>query len=323
METLTELGRHQICKAIGIRNANSIFVKSKEAFIDRMNLYRLVYNIDKLVDTYKEELARYKTEDEFIYKINKDKALIYSTIESEIVKVEMVDNLFSSCAISKILRATTEYNVLLIDETNECTLRFYFESPVYEAFKFLVYGFCDCSSTFSDFVYKLTNNKFLATTSDLDLCEFSDNSYRSVLKAQMNLISSVITDIISPKYINRKHVKYLKGAEVLVSSTINKTVDSLDKVVTELRNAKGCSFENICAELFTTTMLAKNRDIALKNLILPNKETCKLNVINYDEYTFIKYLRKIREEQETDYDSFLSKGDMELRVTQGIDIAWI
>ena len=323
METLTELGRHQKCKAIGIRNPNSIFVKSKEAFLDRMNLYRLVYNIDELVNAYKTELKEHVSEEEFIAKIEKDTRTIYDVVEKEIVKAEMLDTIFGSGSLAKALNATTEYNVFLRDETNECTLRIYFESPVYEAFKFLTLGIYSCHSTFSDFVYDLTDNKFLAATKDLDLMELSIPDYRNTLIAQMNLISSVLADIICPKYINRKHVKSLKGAEMLISSTVNKTVDSLDKIASEIANADGCSFENVCIELFTVKSLAVNNCISLKKCIVPNEISSKLNIIKSDEYTFVKYLRKIRDEQESKYDNILANGDMEMQVTQDIKIAWV
>lgn len=323
METLTEIGRYQICKAIGIRNPNSIFVKSKEAFLDRMELYRLVYNIDELVDAYKTELKRHKSEDDFIAKIEQDIRVIYDVVEKEIIKAEMLDTIFGSGILSKALDATTEYNVFLRDESNDCTLRLYFESPVYEAFKFLTLGTYNCQSTFGDFVYDLTDNKFLAATKDLDLVELSIPDYRNTLIAQMNIISSILVDIVCPKYINRKHVKYLKGAEVLISSTVNKTVDSLNKIATEISNADGCSFENVCIELFTVSDLDVNSSISLKKCIVPNEINSKLNIIKNDEYTFIKYLRKIRGEQESEYDNILANGYMEMQVTQGIDIAWV
>lgn len=323
METLTELGRHQICKAIGIMNPNSTFVKSKEAFIDRMNLYRLTYNIDELVEAYKEELSKCKSEENLIKKITKDKNKIYNTVKREIVKAENIDIIFGNRNIARALDATTEYNVFLRDEYSECTLRIYFESPIYEAFKFLVLGFYECKSTFREFVLELTNNKFIAATKDLVLEEISEISIRNTIQAQLNLISNVIVDIVCPKCINSKNVKFIKGAEVKVSSTVNKTTESLDRLVDEIRNADGCTFENVCVELFTLKYLSKNTDISLKKLILPNEEYSKLNVVNYDEYTLIRYLRKIRGEQESIYDSILANGYKELQVTHGLDIAWL
>lgn len=323
METLTELGRHQICKMIGIKNPNSIFVKSKEAFLDRMDLYRTIYNIDKLVNAYKEELKKYDSEEEFIMKIMNDEKIIYDTIEREIIKAEALDIILGYGHVINALYATDEYNVFLRDSKSECTLRIYFESPIYEAFKFAVYGLYESGSTLYEFVYKLTGNKFLASANDLDLSCFSDDMFKNSLRAQMNLMSKVIVDIICPKYLNGKNVKYIKGAEVQFSSTVNKTVESLDKIIKEVRNAEGCGFENADAELFTTTALAKNNSITLKNLILPNEKSDKRNVFNYDEYTLIRYLRKIRGEHKSKYDDYLSNGEVELKVTQDIEIAWI
>lgn len=323
METLTELGRHQICKMIGIKNPNSIFVKSKEAFLDRMNLYRTVYDIDKLVNTYKEELKKCGSEEEFIMKIMNDEKIVYDTVEREMLKAEALDIILGSGHVADALYATDEYSVFLRDSKSECTLRIYFESPLYEAFKFAVYGLYDCSNTLYDFVYKLTSNKFLASANDLNINGFSDDIFKNSLRAQMNLMSKVIIDIICPKYLNGKNVKYIKCAEVQLSSTVNKTVESLDKIIKEIRNADGCGFENANAELFTTTALAKNNSITLKNLIIPNGKSDKRNVFNYDEYTLIRYLRKIRGEHKSKYDDYLSNGEIELKVTQDTEIAWI
>lgn len=323
METLTELGRYQICKAIGIKNPNSTFVKSKEAFIDRMNLYRLTHNIDKLVNAYKEELSKHDSEEEFIAKLDSDINKVYDTVKKEIIKVETIDLMFGDSSVLKSLAATNEFNVFLRDDDGECTLRLYFDSPVYEAFKFLVYGFYEYQSTYSDFVYNLTDNKFLAATNDLDLDEFKEGLYVSTLKAQMNALSSILVDIACPKYINKKNVKSMGKAEVLISSTVHKTVDSLDKLITAIRTIEGGSFENVCAELYTTEPLAKNNTITLKKLVFPNETKSKLNVINYDEYTLIKYLRKIRKEHKSDYDSILANGNIEMQVTQEKEIAWV
>lgn len=322
METLTELGRYQICKAIGIKNPNSIFVKSKEAFIDRMNLYRLTHSVDKLVNAYKEELANHDSEEDFISKLNKDTELLYDSVKRDIIKVETADLIFGDSKLLKALAATSEYNVYLRDDENECTLRLYFESPVFEAFKFIVHCFYEYT-TFNEYVYSITNNKFLAATRDLDLDELNDNLYVSTLKAQMNLISNILIDIACPKYINSKNIKNMGNAEVQVSSTVHKTVESLDKLVTALRTADGCTFENVCVELFTTKALAKNNTITLKKLIFPNESNSKLNVMNFDEYTFIKYMRKIRKEHNSKYDNILANGYSEMKVTQENKIDWL
>ena len=323
METLTELGRHQICRMIGIKNENSIFVKSKEAFIDRMNLYRIIYDIDKLIDTYKLELSKYESEEVFIRKIEDDIRTVYNTIEKEMIKTELIEHIFGHNDIENALYATDEYNVFFRDNKNECTLRIYFDSPLYEAFKYAVYSIYNCQSTFHDFVYELTENSFLALAKDLSFDGFSNDAFRNSLRAQMNLVSKILIDIICPKYLNTKNIKYFKECEVQLSSTVNKTAESLDKIVTEIREASGCSFENANAELFTTTTLANNNGITLKNLILPNENTNKHNVFNYDEYTLIRYLRRLRGEPQSLFDSYLSNGNIEMIVSQDSDISWI
>lgn len=308
---------------IGIKNRNSIFVKSKEAFINRMSLYRTVYNVDKLVDTYKNELSKYESEEVFIEKIENDIRTVYYTVEKEMMRAEIIEHIFGSSDLANALYATDEYNVFFRDSKNECTLRIYFDSPLYEAFKYAVYGIYDCPSTFHDFVYVLTENSFLALAKDLSFDEFSNDIFRNSLRAQMNLVSKILIDIICPKYLNTKNIKYFKGCEVQLSSTVNKTVESLDKLTMEIREADGCSFENANTELFTTTALANNNSITLKNLILPNGTTDKHNVFNYDEYTLIRYLRKLRGEPKSLFDNYLSNGNIEMIVSQDNEISWI
>ena len=78
MNTLSKTGRKVICNIIGIKDNESIFIKNKDAFIDRMTLYRVMYNVDKYIDIYKKELSKFKNEKEYIkfikdsvYKVNK------------------------------------------------------------------------------------------------------------------------------------------------------------------------------------------------------------------------------------------------------------
>jgi hypothetical protein len=321
MNTLTELGRREICKMIGIKNPKSIFVKNENAFVDRMTLLNVMYNTQYIIDVYKEEMSQYNSEEEYIKFLNEQEEQIGSEIVNKLLVVETLGVLFGDEEYQDSLLNTQEYSVLKRAE-DPCILRIYFEAPMYESFKYIMSEIYDCESDFHEFVYNLTGSKFLALYNDIQT-EWLDDEYSvELLKSQMNIISSLMLTIVCPKSLNTINLRKMGEAELQFDSTERKSIESIDRLYQLLSNNDRYDFDKAIIELYKFEKLAENEDIIIKLSALADKDLGVYNISNYDQYTLIRYLRHINGEPISKYDNYLDMNGSEIKVMHGKKIKW-
>lgn len=320
METLSKLGRRQICKMVGIKNPDSIFVRNKEAFIDRMNLYNIMYNVKHIVSVYKEELEQFSSEEEYVEFLENGATSIGKYIESCIQITEKLSRLMGCDYVCESINKSKE---LIIHEKTEdnCYLRIYFSNPIFNGFKLLHYDERMKNLSFSDFVQSYTHSKFLALYNDIQPEWVSDETYK-VLLNQTNELSDIIADIVSPKFLNSKFVKHIGKADVIFESTENKSLKAVDNIVKEIRNFSELDFSDACVELFKYKSLASNNSICRKEIIGP-KGRGLYSIDKYSEYSLVRYLRKISEQQPTKYDNYIEIDGNEVKILKDRGINWV
>lgn len=323
MDTLSKLGRYEICKRVGITNENSIFVTDKNAFIDRMQLYNGFYNITKFIDIYKSELNKFASEEGYVSNLRNREKLLYSIIRKNIIKANLYEVNFLDRSIEEIMRKTSEVHKHFKETDEErCLMNIYFNSPVYEAYKFLCLGTVDTDINLYDYVYGLTHSEFIASMDDLDISKIDGLYNKSVIRAYMNALSSKIVSNIGHKYINENQIVDMGLAKVSFEVPSNKSVSSINKIKLALQNSEYDLLINSNIEIVKYSSLAKNNDIKRKFVISCGNNRGKYDIVDYDQISLISYLRKIKNEQFSKYDDYIDIGGNELKITQKSEIDW-
>ena len=302
METLSELGRTWICRKLKMNcSGDSIFIKDKNAFIDRMNLLNIKYNISGLVKSYKEELTKFKSEEHYNEFLNEACENIKIDISKKTGTANLLNNIL--CKIHNYRNVSTtnvgkEFNTLV---NTDNYIRIYFEYPFYESFKYLVAGLHDIPNNVDEYIKENTNSKFLAKESDINIFLDNYSETYNILKHNMLLMSYSLFGLISPTFINEKEAKIINETGVTYVTSANKPIKQLDNIVEALRANKDINLNNVSIEIFTLKHILKDSNIAIKENILnrSNKE-----IINATPYEEIQLLRYLRGEKESKYDKY-------------------
>lgn len=323
MDTLSKLGRYEICKRVGITNQNSIFVTDKNAFIDRMQLYNGFYNINKLVETYKFELNKFASEQGYVSNLKNREKLLYDIIRKNIIKANLYEIQFVERSIEEIMRKTSEVHKHFKETDEErCLMNIYFNSPVYEAYKFLCLGIVDVDVNLYEYVYGLTHSEFIASMDDLDISKIDGLYNKSILRSYMNALSSRILDNIGHKYINENQIVDLGLGRVSFEVPSSKSVNSIRKIQLALQNSEYDLLVNSNIEIVKYSSLARNSNIKRKFVVSCGNNRGKYDIVDYDQISLISYLRKIKGEQFSKYDDYIDIGGNELKITQKSEIDW-
>lgn len=321
MYSLSKLGRQEICKRIGITNDKSIFVENKDAFIDRMELLNIMFNIQPCIDIYKEEMEEFKSEKDYIDFLNNGRKKLISNIEEMCIKeVKMLEAFLKK---NNTIKETVNREIEFTTQVNtNYKLRVYFDNPVYESIKYLMIGLIELPKNCKDYIYNITNSKYLAYMNDIDIHDIQNETVKNIINQASLELGLSIFSLISPEYVNTKEVTHIGKAEVSYVCSMNKSVTSINNIHSALINEKRLDLQNINIELYTLDNLANNNEIACKNIIAGGNNKGSYNIINYDTLSLIAYLRKLYGEPMTEYDRYFEYKGNEAKLTNNIEINW-
>jgi len=320
MYNLSNIGRQWICRKLGmLYDSNSIFVKDEKAFNDRMDLLNPVYNIDKLVELYKNELNNFSLEIEYNDYLKESLIKLATDIKNKInianSIIELLSRIKDKTCLNYFKKEKTFENAL----DSKAYLRIYFDYPMYEGFRYLCNGFSNVKSNAYDYIYSITNSKFLAYDSDISIVDNIDE----YVSDAMLFISASLFSLLSPKLLNSKELKYIGKSEIIYISSYNKSVTQLNNIVELIRTNEILSFENANIELYNINQLATNNTINEKVSLIHESTSIRHKIIDCDEVTFLAYLRKQKGEHRSKYDNYFNyKGNL-AKLQSNIKIDWI
>lgn len=316
---MTKYGRREICRMVGINDENSIFVRNEDAFNDRMKLYRVLYNTDRLIEVYNKELNKFDTEKNYITFLNDGRKAIIDDVTKRlkacmaILKIRKTEEVFNNHADKM------KFNTLV---DNEYLIRLWFDCPKYEGLKYICYGLCDLPSTLSKYIKGITGSNFLALMNDLYTDEL-EHSLKELLRKSEICLSASIFDELSPSYINKKELRFIGNSEVIYFTSPNRTVQSLETIYDALLSNEYLQLENINIQMFKYERLAKNNNIKKRCVVSSTIETDPYNVDAYDTLSLVAYLRKMYEEPLSKYDRYFEYNNIEARISRDLDIDWV
>lgn len=316
METLTELGRHEICKRFGIQNKDSRLVVDRVAFIDRMTLLNVMFNTQKIIDVYKEEMRQFGSEEEYIEFLNKRQRVMYDFIT--VVLRTMINNWTSY--IDK-LGDTTNYSKHRLSD-DICSVKISIPCPVYESVRFLIQEAHINHNSIKEFVLYLTGSEFLATIDDLDINMFKDKNVVRLIEVQQLALSNIMHNLVCPKYINHKSILDIEKTYIRFESTENKTAESIQRLYDMLTNNEVYSMSEVSIELYNTKQLASNSNMYMKKSLLPNHGIDAYNIEGYSELELLRYLRNIYKQPISEVDNIIQVNGSEALITSENKVAW-
>lgn len=302
MNTLSKIGRTWICRKLKMNYSNeSIFVKNRDAFVDRMTLLDTKYNITGMIKAYKEELDNFESEEEYDKFITNAFKCIKVDINKKIGEANLLNNIIcKTCNYHNILDAKVgkEFNTIV---NTDNYIRVYFEHPFYESFKYLLDGLHIIPNDVDQYIKDVTNSKFLAKESDINIFIDTYSETYNILRHNMLLLSYSLFSLISPAFINEKEVKLINETGVTYVTSANKPVKQLDTIVEAIKSNTAINLTNIAIEIFRLRHIIKESNIAIKENIAytDNKE-----IMNATPYEEIQLLRYLRGEQESKYDKY-------------------
>lgn len=311
MKTLTDIGRKNICKRFGIVDKDSIFIKDKDAFVDRMSLYNRIYNVQMLIDVYKDEMQEFETEEAYNEFLNNCTNKLVDTItELTYVANDGECPYCSGCMIEDEEK----------DFGEGCFLRIYFRSPMFEGFRYMCSETVDIEDNIYDFIYNNTESRFLALARDLDLNDIKDTYVRDVIKRWCFELSSYMLNLISPMHLNAREIVHVGHSEVYFMASENKSASSLENIINTLTKEEN-NIELVNIELYKSYALAEGNPIKRKVPIAGGDDE-SIGLMNYDELTLINYLRKSSNEIPTKYDRYFNYKGAEACLGKDIKVRW-
>ena len=302
-----------------IDNESSVFIKNKQAFCDRMNLLRVMYNIDKLISIYNKELKTFDSEEEYNDFLEERLSLIKKNTESKIKLGMFTEHLVSDNSNSDNINFFKVNNKYA--EEKGTLLRLYFEYPKYEGMKYLCEPAQKLEENVYDYIFNITNSRFLAEGSDIDLF-ISDKDILNELNEQSLILGITMFSLLSPKFINAKELVRIGDAEIIYSSSSNRSIKSIDNMTEYLKETIPETFKNVNIELYNYDRLCKNSDIHLKNVIGADNSKDLYNITNYSPYELIQYLRKIYNEPLSKYDNIVDIDDNQINIMYSKELQW-
>lgn len=320
MNSLSKTGRKWICKKLKmIDNDSSQFIKDKKAFCDRMSLLRVMYNIDKLVDTYNKELKTFDSEEEYNDFLEERVKLIKKKTEDAIKLGIMTEHLICGNSDSNdinFFKVNNKYK-----EEKGTLLRLYFEYPKYEGMKYLCEPVQKLEENVYDYIFNITNSRFLAEGSDIDLF-ISDSNVLNEINDSCLMLGITMFSLLSPKFINAKELVRIGDAEIVYSSSSNRSIKSIDSMVEYLNKTIPETFKNVSIELYNYDKLCENSNMHLKNVISSHNNKDLYNLANYSQYELIQYLRKIYNEPLSKYDSIVDIDNSQIKIIYSEELQW-
>jgi hypothetical protein len=318
MHELSALGREEVCKLLGINDKKSIFIKSREAFNDRMKILRVMCNTDKIIETYLEEMQNFDSEEEYVEFLNESRGILESDILKRIVVcVKLIEDCEGKDKFYQ-LRNTMNF---ITDISTGCTLRIWLDSPLYEGLKYIVYGLYNLPNDFSDYVEEVSGSKFLALAKDIDDFDIGKYGLEFLRQSAVNLSFSIF-NTLSPMYLNKKEAKYIGESEVLYETSENKTLESIQRIKDALVLDDELRLSNVNIELVHYKELAKNSNMCIKQNVLSGKQD-NYDVYNYNSLELIAYLRMLYNERPSKYDKYFMFNGKEAKLSDNIEMEWI
>ena len=238
---------------LGMRDSDdSIFVKDAEAFEDRMNLLNMTHNTFALLSVLQEEIEEYN-------KSSDKKASYYQYIQKQLKVIDTYINTVEHlgtqmCSglsgIEKINDIKTWDDAFETTPTHDgkARLRLYVKYPYFEALASL-FKPLELYETPYDFIYELTDSKFLAYDTDIDIFIKSKTTLRKIEKEAL-LIGAALYARVSPYLIDSKALVRIGLGEVVLASPKNRSAESLDNIDKHLKDNRTRFFQNVDIELY-------------------------------------------------------------------------
>lgn len=317
MNSLTELGRREICRLLGDNNENSIFVKDKEAFCDRMELYRSYCDIDHYVDVYKTEMLKFKSEEKYVEWLDS----VREAVADYVIKPYMLEDEHDELHFKTNPLYRTPDSVG--NNINvEYILSIKLKSPVFDCTRFS-HGRMSkiLFDNYKEFMEEQVGSKFLALYDDIQLEWITNEKYKKALIGFMRALRVKMKTIVCDRYLNKKTLIYEKGSELRFISIKNKSVESINNLYKALTKFK--EFSSVEIELYKENKLADNDDITEKEFIIPSSCCLKQRLDNYNQITLNKYLRKITGTTPSEYDKYIDIDGNQCIVTNEKEINWL
>ena len=289
----SKLQRKWIGALIGF-NESSIFVNNVEAFNDRTKLFNVKYNMNKLIEQYNSEMSSFESERDYDEYLKNCIEILRYDIES---KINICKNLILSIKLIRFDaydKRIEQLEKIGQARTGEIETRVYFESPVYEAIKYICNGMFTFPMYLRDYILDATNSKFLSNMLDIGLegIGVSQDNVKYIQYSMKELsmyMYGLIHKDFKLKRIGNSEITLCRGnnPSVLCSSII---YDILEKA----------GIQNVDVETYE---IKENAGRQIKS--------SKLNdvydlVQDNDPLDNIKYLREIRGEQLSKYDGYFN-----------------
>lgn len=315
MNKLSKLGREEICKRIGIKDKNSIFIKSREAFVDRMSLLNIYYGIQNLIDIYRKEMETFDSEKEYIKFLRESEIKLYNSISSTLDKATMIVN-----SLNKNINFTyVNYKTFFKENDNSYKLRIYCDSPIYESIKYYALFCPELESSFKEYVKINTNSEYLATLNDFDINMFSEEKKKLINKLYSEM-SLTIFGLLSPKYINSNELYELGNAEAIYITSPNRTVKSVDTMI-EYFNNTVLEKTKLNIDIYRDKRISKILNITKRESIISNDKNNIYNIKPESTLDLVYYLRYMYGESNTDYDKYFEINGKEAKLLSHIEVA--
>lgn len=314
MNKLSRLGREEICKRIGIKDKNSIFIKSREAFVDRMSLLNVYYGVQNLIDIYRNEMKTFESEREYIKFLRESEIKLYNNV-SEIISIasRIVKKLNNSMDFTYV-----NYKTFFKESDNSYKIRIYCDSPIYESIKYYALYCPEMKDNFKEYVKFITNSEYLATLNDFDINIFNDEQKKLINKLY-NEMSLTIFGLLSPKYINCNELYELSNAEAIYVTSPNRTVKSVDTMIEYFKNTV-LADTNLNIDIYKDRKISRILNITKRESIISNDKNNIYNIKSENMIDLVYYLRYMYGESNTDYDKYFEINGKEAKLLSHIKI---
>lgn len=281
---------------------DSIFVKDAKAFEDRMTLLNMTHNTFELLSIMQEEIEEYNKKSDkrisYYQYIQKQLKVIDTYINTvEHLGAQMCSGLSGIEKVNDIKTWDDVFETTPIHD-GKARLRLHVKYPYFEALANL-FKPLELYETPYDFIYELTESKFLAYDTDIDIFIKNKATLKKIEKEAL-LIGAALYARVSPYLIDSKALVKIGLGEVILASPKNRSAESLDNIDKYLKTNSSRFFQNVDIELYKEkervdgsiikenifgveqdSQIIKCNPLYMNRLL---RELCNLPESNYDDY---------------------------------------
>ena len=309
---LTLKARELIGKDLNIKDKKSPIIKNKNKFTDRMSLLEPFVYVRDMIETYNEELNRFKSESEYIKFIEDSEKELYSYIENLLDDTLKIESVLRKHEFKPTPALKTD--VITEDFVDSAMLEIgVFDNEIYEAIKYKVIQ-DKLPLTQKEFLEKHCKCKYLVVRNKLELDKFSKH-HQSIIKIALDEISNIIMSKVS-SVINNKQLMHVGNGKVIYSVPFTLRVGTLLDLH-ECLDIKCLGDLNIECIHYILEKPGTNSELYLKRY-----SNGEIRLAKYSDAELISFMRNISKEEITKDDLVIEINNTYCKLNKPLNINW-